>query len=73
MEWQELTLDNEDYVYTLEDNGIPVLFAQDYGDDGIGYFDDRWMSIHTMAKQEVSTSMKCQGLKSKKHNFYLQV
>ena len=50
MEWKELTLENEDYVYSLEDNGIPVLFAQDYGDDGIGYFDDRWMSVHTMAK-----------------------
>ena len=41
MEWQEITLDNEDYVYSLEEYGIPVLFAQDYGDDGIGYFDDR--------------------------------
>lgn len=37
-------------MYALEDNKIPVLFAQDYGDDGIGYFDDRWMSVHTMAK-----------------------
>lgn len=50
MEWKEITLDNEDYVYALEDNEIPVLFAQDYGDDGIGYFNDRWMSVHTMAK-----------------------
>ena len=50
MEWKELTLDNEDYVYALEDNGIPVLFAQDYGYDVIGYFDKRRMSVHTMAK-----------------------
>lgn len=50
MEWKEITLDNEDYVYALEDNEIPVLFAQDYGDDGIGYFNDRWMSVHTMEK-----------------------
>ena len=51
MEWKEITLDNEDYVYALEDNEIPVLFAQDYGYDVIGYFDNRRMSVHTMAKQ----------------------
>ena len=50
MEWKEITLDNEEYLYALVNNGIPILFAKDYGDDGIGYFDDRWMSIHTLAK-----------------------
>lgn len=50
MEWKEITLDNEDYVYALINNGIPILFAKDYDDDGIGYFENRWMSVHTMAK-----------------------
>lgn len=49
MEWKEITLENEDYVYALDD-GIPVLFAQDYGDGNIGYFDDTWATVHTMAK-----------------------
>ena len=51
MEWKEITLDNEEYLYALEDNEIPVLFAKDYGDDGIGYFDYSGISIHTMAKE----------------------
>ena len=50
MEWKEITLDNEDYVYALVDNEIPVLFAQVYNDDSIGYFDNRWVSVHSMAK-----------------------
>lgn len=50
MEWKEITLENEDYVYALEDNGILVLFAQDYGDGQIGYFEDTWLTVHTMAK-----------------------
>ena len=50
MEWKEITLDNEEYVYALVNNGIPILFAKDYDDDGIGYFENRWMSVHTMAK-----------------------
>ena len=50
MEWKEITLDNEEYVYALINNGIPILFAKDYDDDGIGYFENRWMSVHTMAK-----------------------
>lgn len=50
MEWKEITLENEDYVYALEDNGIPVLFAQDYGYGNIGYFNDKWITVHTMAK-----------------------
>lgn len=50
MEWKEITLDNEDYIYNLENNGIPVLFAQIYDDGDISYFDDNWTSVHTMAK-----------------------
>lgn len=51
MEWKEITLDNEDYVYSLEDNEIPILFAEVYYDGEICYFDDSWMSVHTMAKR----------------------
>lgn len=52
MEWKEITTENEDYIYALEDNNIPVMFAQVYPDGEICYFDDRWMSVHSMVKIE---------------------
>jgi hypothetical protein len=53
MEWKEITPDNEEYVYSLEDKGIPVLYAlvirEDEG-ERLYYSDHFVTSIHCMAK-----------------------